>query len=188
MSVLTPTPVTLEDLIDDDSKINSFNDGVDTQEVAPRTTGVESITVQVKDDPTAPAVTTGTADANVVNSLVDTSEDFVVDHDVEVGDTAVNTATGLSAVVTAIATTTNANDTLVLGTNDIFPAGTEAYKILKPAYWVQKFGGGEWKKSNIVSGNNALVAYTLPVDTNSVNVHAVVYPWELTDIANYPAK
>ena len=186
MSVLTPTPVPLESLINSVSDINAFNDGVKTQVVSPRTTGVESITVQVTDDPTAPVVTTGTADANVVNTLVDTSENFVVDHSVEVGDVAVALVSGLSAVVTNIITTTNPNDSLVFAT-DIFPLGTETYKIMKPTYWVQKFGGGEWKKSNIVDGNNVLVAYTLPVNTATVNVHAVVYPWVIADIANYPA-
>jgi len=181
MSTLTPTPVTLEDLIDDDSKINSFNDGVDTQEVAPRTTGVESVTVQVKDDPTAPVFQAATCDANVLNTATDATYDFAT-LGVEAGWTVIATVSGLSANVVSV------TGSAILMDADICPAGNEAFVVKEPAYWVQKFGGGEWKKSNIVDGNNALVAYTLPVDTNSVNVHAVVYPWELTDIANYPTK
>ena len=181
MSTLTPTPVTLEDLINSVSLVNTFNDSVETQADSPRTTGVESITVQVKDDPTAPVFTSGTCDADVLNTLTDGSENFTT-IGVEIGDTVIATVSGLSANVTAVGTTTVTMDA------DICPAGTEAYTIIKPSYWVQKFGLGEWKKSNIVDGSNALVAYTLPVDTASVNVHSVVYPWVIADIANYPAK
>ena len=92
---------------------------------------------------------------------------------------------GLPDVFTVVSLT---ETVATLGTNDIFPAGTEAYKIIKKAYWTQTLATGEWKKSGIVDGNNVLVAYTLPVDTNSVNVHAVVYPWVIADIANYPTK
>ena len=183
MSTLIPTPVTLEDLIDDDSKINSFNDGVDTQAVAPRTKGgmPERITVKVKDDPTAPVFQAAICDANVLNTATDGTYNFET-LGVEAGWSVIATVSGLSANVVSV------TGSAILMDADICPLGTEAFNVIEPAYWVQKFGGGEWKKSNIVNGNNELVSYTLPVNTATVNVHAVVYPWELTDIANYPAR
>ena len=74
MAALIPTPVTLEDLINEASDINTFNNGVKTQLVSPRTKGVESILVAVTDDPISDQIYTGTADANVLNSLSDSSE------------------------------------------------------------------------------------------------------------------
>ena len=182
MAALIPNPVTLENLIDDDSDINAFNDGVKAQAVSPRTKGAEIVLVQVKDDPIADALVTGTADTDTVNTLTDSGATFLTDG-VKVGDAAINTASGLSAVIT-VATET----VLTLGTNDIFPLGTEAYKVIPKVYYEQKFGGGEWKRSGVKYGENAIVSYTLPVDGNTVTVHSVVYTWELTDIANYPAK
>lgn len=174
---LTPTPVVLQNLIDAAADINLFNDGIKTQLVSPRDRSPEVVVVQVKDDPLAPSFGTGVANANVVNSLVDTTVNFVT-LGVSVGDSAINTAAHTSAVVTAITTTTNPNDTLVLGTNDIFPAGTEAYSVIPASFWVQKFFGGEWKKSNYKKGNNKRVTYNLPTTgtVSSVLVHEVVYP------------
>lgn len=180
MSTLTPTPVTLEDLINSVSDVNTFNDGIKTQAVSPRTTAVESITVQVKDDPTAPVFASGTADTNTLNHAIDATYDFEA-LGVEAGDTVIATVSGLSANVVSVSGSDITLDA------DICPAGTEAFTVKKPAYWTQKFAGGEWKKSNIVSGYDKLVAYTLPVDTNTVNVHAVVYPWVIASIATYPA-
>ena len=112
MAALIPTPETLEDLIDNSSDINTFNDGIVAQADSPRTTGTDIITVEVTDDP--------------------------------------------------------------------FVGGS--------AYWQQKFGTGEWKRADYKSGANKFVSYTLPVNTATVLVHFVVYPWLLADIANYPAK
>ena len=181
MSTLVPTPVTLEDLVNSVSLINTFNDGIETQLVSPRTTGVESITAKVKDDPTAPVFQAAICDANVLNTATDATYDFAA-LGVDNTFTVVADVSGLSANVVSV------TGSAILMDADICPAGTEAFTVLEPSYWVQKFGGGEWKKSNIVDGNNALVAYTLPVDTNSINVHSVVYPWVIADIANYPAK
>lgn len=186
MAALIPTPVTLEDLIDDDSKINLFNDGIETQLVSPRTKGVEPITVLVTDDPLAPRLITSVCDSNVLNTISDSAADFVT-LGVAVGDIVVAVATGESAAVTVVTDLNN----LITGTTDLCPLGTEAYYIIAAddrSYWTQKFGGGEWKRAGYKNGNNKLVAYTLPVDTNSVVVHQVVYPWELTDIANYPTN
>ena len=112
MAALIPTPVTLEDLINESSDINTFNNGVKTQLVSPRTTGTDIITVEVTDDP--------------------------------------------------------------------FVSGS--------TYWEQRFGGGEWKRAGYKSGANKVISYTLPVNTAVVTVHFIVYPWDLADIANYPAK
>lgn len=184
MGALVPNPVTLEDLINEASNINTFNNGVLAQAVSPRTNGTETIIVAVKDDVLAPVFKTGTCDANVLNSVVDTSENFVTDG-VEVGDFVVADATGLSAVVTAITTTTNPNDTLTLDA-DICPAGTEAYTIRKPSYWVQKATDGEWVASGARTGNDKSASYTLPVNTATTTVHDVIYPIDLADIATYP--
>ena len=171
MAALTPTPVALQNLIDVAAKINLFNDGIETQLVSPRSRSPEVITVQVTDDPLAPVIASGTCDANVLNSISDSSEDFIADG-VEVGDAAISTVTGASALVTVVAT-----GVLTLSA-DICPAGTEAYTVIPKSYWVQKFAGGEWKKSNYKKGDNKRVSYTLPTTgtVSTVLVHEVVYP------------
>jgi hypothetical protein len=61
-------------------------------------------------------VTTGTDDSGVASKLdrtVDTSEDFINTHGVVPGMLLVNTANGCVGTITAIATTTNPNDTLI---------------------------------------------------------------------------
>ena len=179
MGALIPTPVTLENLIDVTSDINIVNDGIVTQLVSPRTKGAETVTVGVKDDVTSPAYHTGTCDANVLNSISDSSEDFVA-AGIVAGDYAVADVSGLSAVVTVVATGVLTLDA------DICPAGTETYTIRKPTYWVQKHLGGEWVKSNVRTGNDDSTAYTLPVNTASTVVHGVVYPIALAAIATYP--
>lgn len=188
MSTLTPTPVVLQDLLTAGADINLFNDGVKAQAVSPRTKGWEPITVQVLDDPTQPAVSSGVANANVVNSLVDTTVNFVT-LGMEVGDSVINTADQNAAAVTAITTTTNPNDTLVLGTNDIFPLGTEAYKAIKVSLWTQKDGTGEWTKNVRKTGNNKRFTYPLPTPgtASSVLVNTVVVPVAAPeDTGNYP--
>lgn len=174
---LEPTAVELQNLVDVTAKINLFNDGIETQAVSPRTDTPQVVVVQVKDDPLAPSVSSGVANANVVNSLVDTTVNFET-LGIEVGDSVINTANQDSAVVTALATTTNPNDTLVLGTSDIFPLGTEAYRTIKASFWVQKNAFAEWKRSGTKDGNNARVTYTLPTagTVASIVVHEVVYP------------
>lgn len=181
MAALIPTPVTLENLIDDDSDINAFNNGVKTQLVSPRTKGVENITVKVKDNPFATAIQAATCDANVLNTATDATYNFET-LGVVAGDSVVATVSGLSANVVSV------TGSAILMDADICPLGTEAFVVYPATYFEQKFGGGEWKASGIKTGGNTIVSYTLPVDTNTVTVHQVVYPWELTDIANYPAK
>lgn len=183
MGTLVPNTVTLENLIDDDSDINAFNDGVKTQEVSPRTTSPQLVVVQIADDPLAPVVVqSGVTDGTTANKLVDSTEDFVTATPVEVGYAVYNETDDTWALVTAV----DDLNTLSLSA-DIMITG-ETYTIREASYWEQKFGGGEWKRSGTKYGDNPLVAYALPVDTNSVNVHQIVYPWELTDIANYPTK
>ena len=180
MAALIPNPVTLENLIDDDSDINAFNDGVKAQAVSPRTKGVEPVVVQVADDPFAEVlVASGAATGTSANQLVDSSETFTEDF---VGTAVYNETDDTWALVTSFV------DANTLGLSADIMANTEAYSIRAAAFWEQKFGGGEWKRSGTKDGNNKIVSYTLPVDTNTVTVHGIVYPWELTDIANYPAK
>ena len=183
MGTLVPTPVTLEDLIDETAKINLFNDGIETQAVSPRVLGPQRVTVQVTDDPLSPRVSSGTCDADVLNSIDDSTADFVTDG-VAVGDTAVNAATGVSALVTVVVDL----NTLTLAA-DICPGGTEAYYIIAAAdlgYWTQRHAGGEWRRSGSRTGNDKSVAYVLPVNTNSCLVHAIVYPIALAAIGTYP--
>lgn len=185
---LIPTPVTLEDLLDDASKINLFNDGIETQLVSPRTKGAETVIVAITDDPLAPRVSEGTADANVLNTVSDSTADFVTDG-VAVGDTVVSKVSGESALITVVTDLNN----VITGTTDLLPLGTEGYFIIAAAdvaasYWVQKFAGGEWNRSNLKTGNNELVSTVLPVSTDTVLVHQVVYPWDKADFANYPTN
>ena len=172
MATLTPTPVDLQDLMNSASDINLFNDGIKTQAASPRTRTVEAITVQVKDDPNAPSLATGTADTNTVNTLTDTAATFVTDG-VVVGDTAVNTDNQDSAVITAVTETV-----ITMGTDDIFPAGTENYKVLPATFYTQHDGLGEWKRSNSRLGNDEIISYTFPTagTASSALVHTIVYP------------
>lgn len=179
MSQLIPTAVTLENLIDETAAINVI-DLTATALVSPRRHPGDTVIVQVKDDPRAPTLESGTADANVLNSLSASAADFVT-AGVAVGDAAVNTDTGLSALVTEVTSAT----VLVLDA-DVFPAGTEAFKVIPASYWVQKATGGEWRRSGARTGGDKSVAYTLPVNTASTVVHDVVYPIALADIATYP--
>ena len=177
---LIPTPVTLEDLIDKTSDINIFNDGSKTQAVSPRTLGTQRVTVQVVDDPLANVlVASGVATATTASKLVDSSEDFVA-AGVAVGDAVYNETDDTFALVTAVDSAT----TLSLSA-DIM-ANTEAYSIREASFWTQRDAFGEWKQSGSRSGNDAGVAYTLPVNTASTVVHEVVYPIALADIASYP--
>lgn len=181
---LIPTPVTLEDLINSVSNVNAFNDGVETQESSPRVLGTQRVTVKVVDDPLAPRTSEGTADSDVLNSLVDSAADFVTDG-VAVGDYAVNTETGVSAAISAV---TDLN-TLVLGTTDAFPDGDEVYYIVAAAdmgQWTQRDAGGEWKRSGSRDGNDESAAYYLPVAGAAVLVHQVVYPILIANIGTYP--
>lgn len=109
MGQLIPTPVTLEELIDESSDINTVNGGGKTQAISPRSSHTDTIIVAVTDDP------------------------FVAN-----------------------------------------------------GYWVQKQLGGEWVRANAKTGNDVSVSYTLPVNLAVVNVHSVVYPIDLVDIATYP--
>lgn len=177
-----PTPVTVEDLIDETSLINTFNDGIETQLVSPRNLGTQRITVQVTDDPNAPTLESGVADADVANKLSASGADF---SEVAVGDTAINTESGASALVTVV----DSGTLLTLGTSDIFPDGDEAFRIVAAAdlgFYTQRNAGGEWKRSNAKTGNDSGAAYVLPVNTAAVVVHSIVYPIALADIATYP--
>ena len=176
---LIPTDVTLEDLIDETSDINLFNDGIKTQAASPRTLGAQKVVVKVKDDPFSSPVASGTCDANVLNSVSDSSEDFVADG-VAVGDTVIATVSGLSATVTVVATSVLTMDA------DICPLGTETYTVIPATFWEQSFGEGEWKRSGTKLGNDVNASYTLPVDTNSTVVHYIVYPIALANIGTYP--
>lgn len=179
MSVLTPTPVTLENLIDETAKINLFNDGIETQEVSPRTKGAETVTVKVKDDPLAPVIQAATCDANVLNTATDASYNFET-LGVEAGDSVIATVSGLSANVVSV------TGSAILMDADICPAGTETFTVIPASFYTQKHAGGEWVRSNIRDGNDAGVSYTLPVNTNSAVVHQVIYPIALADIGTYP--
>lgn len=186
MSTLIPTPVTLEDLIDETALINLFNDGIETQLVSPRTKAVEPVTVQVTDDPLAPRVSEGVADANVLNTISDSAADFVTDG-VAVGDTAVSKVSGESALITVVTDLNN----VITGTTDLLPLGTEGYFIIAAAdvaasFWTQRDFGGEWVRSDTRTGNDEGAAYVLPVDTNAVVVHGIVYPIALASIGTYP--
>lgn len=163
----TPTPVILQDLMTLGTLINLFNDGVETQLVSPRNLGTQRITVQVTDDPLAVPFDSGVADANVASKLSASGGDF---SEVSVGDVAINTRTGIASLVTVV-------DSAVLLTlaADIFPAGTEAYKVIPVVYWTQRHGLGEWKRSNAKTGNDVTALYPLTVtstgtaDTDTLN-------------------
>jgi len=179
---LTPTPVYLQDLMTITADINLFNDGIKAQAVSPRNLSPQVVVVQVKDDPLSDALTTGTCDANVLNSVSDSSEDFIADG-VKIGDAVVNTANEDAAIVTAVATSVLTLDA------DICPAGNEAYKVIPATFWVQKFGTGEWKRSNYKDGENKRVTYALPIagTVASAVVHQVVYPVTApNNTGNYP--
>lgn len=178
MSVLIPTPVTLEDLIDETSAINVINAAA-AQVVSPRQRGEQLVIVQALDDVTQPTVVTGTADTNTVNTLTDSAATFITDG-VEIGDAVVNTTDSTAGIVVSL------TETALTFATDLFPLGTEAYAVRKPTYWIQKRLGGNWNASGARTGNDSSVSYTLPVDTNTVLVHDVIYPIALADIATYP--
>lgn len=186
MPRLQTSPVLLQDLINNASDINSFNDGAKSQQIQPRATALATIAVQVIDDVLTPVISSGVANLNVLNALVNTAVNFL-DLGVEVGDSVLNTAANTLAVVTEIITTTNPNDTLVLGTSDIFPLGNESYAVRGSTFWVQKQATGEWKQSKTKLGTNKLATYNLPIG-GTVQVHQIVYPWNIADLANYPSR
>tara|TARA_R110001583_G_scaffold82312_1_gene218519 strand:- start:5047 stop:5856 length:810 start_codon:yes stop_codon:yes gene_type:complete len=80
-------------------------------------------------------VVAGTANGNVVNELVDTTKDFlstvtplpVIGNDTT-GDLAYETGSGNSAVVQTAGVAT----TVLTLASDIFPLGTEPYKVIRP--------------------------------------------------------
>lgn len=177
---LIPTPVTLEDLIDKTADINLFNDGIKTQEASPRTLGTQRVTVQVVDDPLANVlIASGVTTATTADKLTDTTEDFIASG-VQVGDAVYNETDGTFALVTAVDSAT------VLSLSADIMATTETYSIREASFWTQRDAFGEWKQSGSRSGNDAGVAYTLPVNTASVVVHEVVYPIALAGIGTYP--
>ena len=175
---LTPTPVTLEDLIDSTSDINAFNDGIKTQEVSPRTLGTQRVTVQVADDPFA-VLADSAATATTANKLVDSGATFVTDG-VAVGDAVYNDTDDTIALVTAV----DSETTLSLSA-DIM-ANLEDYRVTAASFWTQRDATGEWKRSGSRTGNDESISYTLPVNTATVLVHAVVYPIALASIGTYP--
>lgn len=179
---LIPNPQTLENLINDASDVNAFNDGVKAQAVSPRVQGVEEVIVQVADDPFLTPTSSGTASATTANKLVDAAATFITDG-VQVGDSVFNTTDNTVARVTALDSETT------LSIDADIMANLETYAIREASYWAQKFAGGEWKRSATPpDGNNALLTYALPVTAVAVDVHYIVYPWLIADIANYPAK
>ncbi len=181
MGTLVPTPVTLEDLVNIVSDVNTFNDGVKAQAVQPRSISPQSVTVKVKDDPIAPVIQAAVCDANVLNTATDATYNFET-LGVLTGDSVIATASGLSANVVSV------TGSAILMDADICPAGTEAFEVIPASYWEQKFGNGEWKRSGTKYGENAIASYKLPVNTATITIHQVVYPWALADIANYPSK
>lgn len=189
MSQLIPTAVPLQDLLTSGSKINTENDGIETQEVSPRVPGryEQPITVQVTDDPLSYRIAEGVADADVLNTISDSTADFVT-AGVAIGDTAVSKVSGASALITAVTDLNN----VVTGTTDLLPLGTEGYFIVAAAdlgFWTQETLTGEWKRSDIKDGNNVRVTYVLPTPgtATSVVVHQVVVPVAAPeDTGNYP--
>jgi len=178
MGVLIPTPVTLENLIDETSAVNVINPAA-AQAASPRKTGTDVVTVQVKDDPLAPIFASGVADTNTANHAIDATFDFEA-LGVVAGFTVIATASGLSANVLSV---TGSDITMDA---DILPLGTEAFTVIAPSYWTQRLTGGEWKRSGTRTGNDSSIAYTLPVNTASTVVHGIVYPIALANIATYP--
>lgn len=182
MSTLIPTPVVLQELMDAASDINTLNDGVKTQAVSPRTRGVEEIVVQITDDPLAPNVAADTADGTTASKLVDSGADFVT-AGVQVGYAVHNTTDNTTALVTAVDSATQ----LSLSA-DIMISG-EAYRVIAPAYWHQKFLDGEWTKASYKPADNERVTYTFPTAGTAANapVHRVVYPVTApNNTGNYP--
>lgn len=182
MSNLTPTPVPLQDLLTAGADINLFNDGVKTQSASPRDRGLAVVTVQVKDDPLAQSETSGTATATTADHLIDSANNFLTDGTVEVGDAVINTTTFASAIVTAVA------DGDLTVDADVFLI-TDTYRVIKPAFWTQKDGTGEWTKNVNKTGNNARVSYSLPTPgtASAVIVNNVVVPVTAPeDTGNYP--
>lgn len=175
---LIPTPVTLEDLIDETSDINAFNDGIKTQLVSPRVRSTDRVTVQVADDPYA-VLADSVADGTTASKLVDSGATFVT-AGVQVGDAVYNDTDNTIALVTAV----DSETTLSLSA-DIFIA-TEAYRVTAASYWTQRHATGEWRRSGSRTGNDKSIAYTLPINTASTVVHAVVYPIALANIGTYP--
>lgn len=173
-----PTPVTLEDLIDETSDVNIMNDGIKTQLVSPRSLPTQRITVQVVDDPFA-VLEDSAATATTADKLVDSAATFVTDG-VSVGDAVYNDTDGTSALVTAVDSETN------LSLSADIMANLEEYRVTAASFWTQRMLTGEWKRSNCRDGNDEGIAYTLPVNTASTVVHGVVYPIALAAIATYP--
>jgi len=147
MSQLIPTPVTLENLIDETAAINII-DAAATKAVSPRVTPTDVVIVQVKDDPLAPTFASGTADTNTPSHAIDATYDFET-LGVATGDTVIATVSGLSANVVSVSGSDITMDA------DICPAGTEEFTVIKPSYWVQKRTGGEWKRSGAKTGNDS---------------------------------
>ena len=176
---LSPTPVTLEDIISDAAVINLFNDGIETQSASPRTKGVEEITVKVKDDPLATVLQAATCDADVLNTATDATYNFET-LGLAAGDSVIATVSGLSANVVSV------TGSAILMDADICPLGTEAFTVKKATFWTQKNFGGEWRQSGSKDGTNKQVTYTLPVTTGDVEVNQIVHVWDLADAANYP--
>ena len=82
---------------------------------------------------------------NGAANLIDTSEDFIADHGVLVGDVVENITDGSSGTVTAIQTTTGINDTLVMtlsgGANDDW-TDTDIYRIRRTRQRLSYFRNG----------------------------------------------
>ena len=175
---LIPTPVTLEDLIDETSDINAFNDGIKTQAVSPRVRPTDRVTVQVADDPYGVLVDSA-ATGTTANKLVDSGATFVTDG-VAVGDAVYNDTDDTLALVTAVDSETQ------LSLSADIMANLEEYRVTAASYWTQRNAGGEWRRSGSRTGNDVSIAYTLPVNTASTTVHAIVYPIALAAIGTYP--
>ena len=178
MGTLVPTPVTLEDLIDETSDINAFNDGIKTQLVSPRTLGPQRVTVQVADDPFA-VLADSAATGTTANKLVDSGATFVT-NGVSVGDAVYNDTDNTIALVTAVDSETQ------LSLSADIMVNLEEYRVTAASFWTQRHATGEWRRSGCRLGNDVSIAYTLPVNTASTVVHEVVYPIALAAIGTYP--
>jgi len=183
MTQLIPTPVVLQNLVDDAADINLFNDGVKTQAASPRTQGQETITVQVLDDPLAPTVDSGTADGTTASKLIDSGATWLTTLDSNKEYSVINTTDDTSAVITAID-----SDTSLSLSADIFITA-ETYVIIERSLWTQMEAGGEWKKGDYKKGDNIRATYNLPTPgtASTIVVHGVVYPvTSPEDTGNYP--
>jgi hypothetical protein len=143
------------------------------------TTGADTV-LGVK----ATAKSSGTADGDTANHLIDVGSGDFVNDGVVVGDVAYNTDDGTSALVTAVAATD-----LTLA-SDAFPDGNEAYEVgtrfIDPGGTAADEGSWDLSGSYTIAGE---AAHTHGIGTLAVNVtHAVGGDTGLANGAEYPTN